>query len=236
MTPRTLTEAEVASFIAGGTGDEYRLRSLGFTPDVIYDIGADVGSMTLFAHGLWPEARIVAVEPFGPSYERLLRHVEGIPQITAIHAAIGKSPLWEPLVTTEQVPGFALHWLVVDVDSPIRRAWSSVGWVPSSVPAVTLSDLYAQYGGQQFIVKTDCEGAETAIMDDPASTEIVRQSAYFACELHGWNIGLGACPWGQATLGARMMAWLFDLANDRTMDCWIGGACIHAWSKRKDVT
>ena len=43
--------------------DVYKLQSLVFPPEVIFDIGANLGIYTLYAHRRFPRATVVAVEP-----------------------------------------------------------------------------------------------------------------------------------------------------------------------------
>ena len=75
------------------TNDCYHLKTLGFTPDIIYDIGANIGMFTRHALTLWPYSRVVSVEPHPETFQILKRNVAGYPNVTCIEAAIGKSPI-----------------------------------------------------------------------------------------------------------------------------------------------
>lgn len=67
---------------------EYRPRG---KPEVIFDLGANVGFVTLFFRRLYPEARIVAVEADPSTYKRLVRNVEGLPGVTTLNLAMAGS-------------------------------------------------------------------------------------------------------------------------------------------------
>ena len=59
-------------------------------PQVIIDLGAHFGDTVLYYHALFPNAKIIAVEPSSENYERLVKHVGHIQNITLVNAAIGQ--------------------------------------------------------------------------------------------------------------------------------------------------
>jgi FkbM family methyltransferase len=213
-------DEQEALFLNAGKADEYKLARLGFEPDVIYDIGADVGSVTMFAASLYPKSKIIAVEPNPWSFPRLAKNAANVPQIVAVNAAVGIGPLFEP--PTCDSP---LHWLVVDSSA---AAYDET-WPVSSVPAVTLADLYAQHGGKQYVVKVDCEGAEVGIMRQEASRQVLLNSSYFAAELHFW----GRTHEKMMEAVDTINRFLFELVQTHTMYTYQYGACGHVWAKRR---
>lgn len=200
--------------------DEYKFGKIGFVPDVIYDIGADVGSMTMVAHKLFPESRIIAVEPNPISYPKLVARTEGVSQITPVNAAVGHGIMYEPKVNDP------LHWMVVGENDPSCPD----DWPQASVPVIGLDELYATYGGKQYVVKMDCESAEYGIVTHPASREVLINSSYFAAEFHYWgrthNLMMVAVD--------GLMRFLFDLAQTHTIYTYSYGACQHVWAKHRD--
>ena len=50
-------------------GDCYALRRLAFAPEVIFDIGANVGAFTSYARFMFPHAKIISVEPDPRNFE-----------------------------------------------------------------------------------------------------------------------------------------------------------------------
>lgn len=213
------TAKEMESYIFGGSQDEYELGTLDFTPDVIYDIGADVGSVTRCAHKLHPAAKIIAVEPNPFTFPVLAEYAAGIPEVVPVNAAIGIGQMYEP------VEAGHLHWLVVGKDAP---TWSEK-WVPSKVPSLMLDDLYREHGGEQFVVKADCESAEYCLLTHEPSTEIIRQAAYFAAEFHIWARHGKDVP----VVANTTMMWLWHLAQTHTIRLKMIGACIHVWARKR---
>ena len=212
-------DEQEALFLAAGPGDEYKFSKISFEPDVIYDIGADVGSITLFVADLFPNTKIVAVEPNPWSFPRLTKNAAGIHNIVAVNAAVGQGPMFEP----DQCE--PLHWMVVSRDAP---AWNN-SLVPATVPAIGLDELHTQHGGERYAVKVDVEGGEVEMMRHEPSRQVLLNSAYFAAELHFW---------GQTR--AQMMAaydtvsrFFFELAQTHTLYTYSYGACGHVWAKRR---
>jgi FkbM family methyltransferase len=216
-----MTDAEQeALFLNAGLADEYKLARIGFEPDTIYDIGADCGSVTMFAHSLFPQAKIVAVEPNPWSFPRLRANTANIHQIVAVNAAVGQGPLFEP-----KQPCEPLHWMVVSQDSP---TWDE-NLVPCSVPVVGLDELYAVHGGDRYAVKLDIEAGEAALMRNAASRQMMLNSSYFAAELHFWGRTHELMMAAVDTINR----FLFDLAQTHTVYTYGYGACGHVWAKRR---
>jgi FkbM family methyltransferase len=213
-------DEQVALFLGAGVSDEYRLKTLGFEPDVIYDIGADVGSITMFAHATYPQARIVAVEPNPWSYPRLVENAKEIPQIVPLRAAIGQGQLYEAGPATQP-----LHWMVVGRDAP---SWKPE-LIPTNVPAVMLDELYVRYGGERYVVKMDCESGEYAALTHEPSCLMIINSAFFAAELHIWAREAKDVP----TVADTIWRFFFRLAQTHTLFTKCYGACIHVWAKKR---
>ncbi len=216
-----MTDDEAATIIANAAlCDEYRLGTLGFEPDVIYDIGADVGSITFHAHKLYPNAKIVAVEPNPWSFPRLEKNADGVENVIPVRAAIGQGQLYEAGPQTEP-----LHWMVVGNGAP---TWHE-GLVKTDVSAIMLNDLHSQYGGERYVVKMDCESGEFAALTHEPSRQMIIDSAFFAAELHVW-----AREGRDVTMVADTI-WRFfwRLAQTHTIFTKCYGACIHVWAKKR---
>lgn len=213
-------DEQEALFLSAGPSDEYKLTKMGFTPDVIYDIGADVGSITMFAHQTFPNAKIVAVEPNPWSFPRLKKNAAISPNIIAVNAGVGTGPMWQ--TAGDWGP---LHHQVLSENALSRGD----GMVPSTVPSVTLAELYRQHGGENYVVKLDCEGAETGIISHRESMQVIHGSAYFAAELHYW----GKTPAAMKEAVSLLLQFEFDLAQTHTVYGYAYGACKHVWAKRR---
>jgi len=220
MPDENVTDAEeVALYLSAGDSDEYKLAQIGFEPDVIYDIGADVGSVTMFANRTYPNAKIVSVEPNPWSFRHLSKHADGIPEIVPIHAAAGVGQMYEP---TKAEP---LHWMVVGRESP---SWHD-GLKKSDIPSVTLGELHKSHGGVQYVVKIDCESAEYGILTHPDSRQMILGCSYFAAEFHYW----GRTHDGMMVVVNALELFLFELAQTHTVYSYAYGACKHVWAKRR---
>jgi FkbM family methyltransferase len=115
----------------------------GRTP-VIVDAGANIGAASLWFHKVFPEARIVALEPEPGNFRMLKRNVDRHSSVIRLAAAISS------------VPGFAQ----VKND---RRGWSArTSRADSGVPILTMRDAFTNCGGgDPFIAKIDIEGFES---------------------------------------------------------------------------
>lgn len=169
------------------TLDTYKLRSLRFQPDVIFDIGANVGVFTTYARILFPDARIVAIEPHYANFRQLCDNVPPS-NVVFLNQALGLGSMWrypdirntDDLQTTTaetyissgsgyQLPDIQGHPLV---ESPIR--------------GVMLDSLFAEFTrpDQRVIVKIDCEGAENVLFCHPPSIEALCGADFVTMELH----------------------------------------------------
>jgi FkbM family methyltransferase len=207
-------------FLSAGATDEYKFGSLGFQPDTISDSGADCGSITMFIHKVFPNSKIVAVEPNPWSFPRLAKNAAPHPEIIAVNAAVGHGPLFEPAGDVSP-----LHWMVVSRNAP---SWGE-NLVPSKVPVIGLDELYATHGGERYAVKVDCETAEIEMMRHGPSRQVLLNSSYFAAELHFWGRTQEEMMGGYDTVNR----FLFDLAQTHTLYTYSYGACGHVWAKRR---
>ena len=156
--------------------DCYRLRRLlKHPPDVVYDVGACLGTFSLWAGFLFPQARIVVVEPHREHCDMLSRLFAQTDRVSIEQAAIGCGPVQ---TAPAAHPAHRIYANIPDGIVP------SGGYAPSSVPVTTLADLYARHGGDRYIVKLDCEGAETTIFEHRPSASVLMRAAMVAGELH----------------------------------------------------
>ncbi len=161
--------------------DTYRLRALDFAPDLVLDVGANVGCFTGFAKSLWPECRVVAVEPHPDNFTVLRDTVGGLPGVTLVFGALGNGPIRRRLgpnagghLYTSESVGFTREGLAAREDFEPHDVWCYM-----------LNDLLAIVGVRgEYIVKIDCEGAEQVLFDHKPSLEALRDAAYWTAELH----------------------------------------------------
>lgn len=215
-------DEQEALFLSAGSVDEYNLAKIKFVPDVLYDIGADVGSVTLHANKLFPQTKIVAVEPNPWSFPRLAKNAVDIPQIVPVNVAIGRAPMYTPA----REAASPLLWFVTEKDSPV---WGDALPI-ATVPSMTLAELYAVHGGEHYAVKVDCEGGEVGMMEHEPSRKVLLNSSYFAAEIHYWGRTQERMLDGADIINRFM----FELLQTHTVYTYGYGVCVHVWAKRRE--
>lgn len=148
--------------------DCYGIKQIPEQPDVVLDIGANVGSFSLFAKSVWPDAKIVALEPFPSTYSVLQQNIKGT-DIQAFNLALGN--------------GYPVH-LVQGADSGSNR--TSQTQEGPMVNTITLQDLVRSQvpPGGTYMIKLDCEGGEWGIWQDPVSLSVLLKACAVSAELH----------------------------------------------------
>lgn len=167
------------------TCDIYRLRSLPFEPDVIFDIGGNVGVFTRFAAQLFPQAeRIVAVEP-DPHNIAIFKHHTTDPRVVLLERALGHGPIYHGLTA---VNGSGETYLSVGLGYSKFQTGATIEL--SNVPAISLSEVFHPYWrpGMKTLIKIDCEGAENCLWHDAASMAILKMADYLCMELHSFAV------------------------------------------------
>lgn len=130
---------------------------LGFVAGVrtILDIGANVGASTLYFAGQYPEARILAFEPFTESYELLARNVQGLSRISTFNFGLSDQDRQAPL-----------HLGVFDsVTNSLGHSSEASGQRDVVVQLRNSGDVLAEQNITEVdILKLDTEGSELPIL------------------------------------------------------------------------
>lgn len=168
------------------TCDTYHLRQIPFRPDVVFDIGANIGIFSRFARQLWPKAYIVAVEPHPDNIENFKRFTH-LSNLVLIEKALGGQG---PLFHGRGAPNGAHEcYHTAGLGFPLekmREARDRVEMV--IIRTVTIAELVDAYWhpGLRSVMKIDCEGAENSIWGDWLSMKALAQMDYLALELHDY--------------------------------------------------
>lgn len=119
------------------------------SPQIIIDLGANIGLTTLYLAARAPNAHFICVEPVPMNAELLRRNVAAIPKATVVNAAVAA----ESGTLTFDDSGAA--W---------GGALSSQGRL--SVRSISVDDLLAEHvpDGRIDLLKMDIEGAEQAVL------------------------------------------------------------------------
>lgn len=172
----------VAKIIKREVLESYDLDRIDFEPgDVVIDIGAHVGVVSIYLAKKYPFLRILAFEPTPTNFKRLLWNIaqNKVTNVTPIHAAI-----------VGQGRRFRLTY------NDRTNTGGASGYIRGKrirVPAMTLDEvfttLWSTQGGTAYevdrckLLKVDCEGAEYDIFTG-ASEAILSRVDYLRGEFH----------------------------------------------------
>lgn len=210
------------------TEDTYRLKQVRFQPDIVFDIGANVGIFTRYARALFPKAKIVAVEP-NPENCAHFRKFTDRNNIWLMEYALGKGELFHGTTARngsgETYLSAGLGYPLEDMIEAVNRR--DLGLESSTVPAMTLEEIVASRWrkGEKMLLKIDCEGAENTIWGDRKSMDILRQADYLAMEVHDYALN--------GTEHKKVVEATFKaLASlEKTHQCERDG--VHFWATKK---
>lgn len=163
------------------TEDCYRLRKLDFIPDLVFDIGANVGTFTRFARSLWPNAKIIAVEPHAENAAHFRKFTD-MRDVELIEAAIGSGPVYR---INTAANGAGEVYMSAGPGYPKGKIAGDSRFEQKAVRTVQLVDVIGKYWkGHQAIAKIDCEGAENHIFAHSPSMAALLCMNYVAMEIH----------------------------------------------------
>jgi FkbM family methyltransferase len=150
-------------------GREY-IPPEGVDPAVIVDLGSNAGFSVLFFKSLYPNARVVAVEPHPGTFERLCLNTAHLDGVDLVNAAVtdhdGEVTLYSG---TES-------WSAGLTSADTR----STAWV---IPAVTLGRLADDLKLPAIdLLKMDIEGSETQVLS--SSQSALRETQTVMFEFH----------------------------------------------------
>jgi FkbM family methyltransferase len=128
---------------------------LPFSPNVIVDAGANIGTASIYFTHRYPEAKIIAIEPEASNFAVLARNVRPYPAIVPFHAALwnrdGEIGVSEP----DPATGAKGNW-----------AFVTHGGSGVKVRAITMRTLMKELQVQAIdLLKIDVEGAEKEVFE-----------------------------------------------------------------------
>eukprot|EP00301_Raphidiophrys_heterophryoidea_P023317 c7237_g1_i1.p1 GENE.c7237_g1_i1~~c7237_g1_i1.p1 ORF type:complete len:363 (+),score=104.05 c7237_g1_i1:80-1168(+) len=140
------------------TNDQYHISQLDLTADdVVFDIGAHVGCFALSVAKLFPETRVVAVEPLPPNFYFLKQNVERLQLKNVVLVNKGLSS-----------HAHAMRFWLNPGNTGGSSAFEPHDTHEFCVPTTTLSNLLTEFamGKKNVVVNMDCEGCEFDTMLD----------------------------------------------------------------------
>ena len=150
------------------------LRTLGFKPGSILDIGAHHGGWSVLVGALWPEADVLSIEANEACRGLLAQHVRDF-KIVALSDTAGQAFFWKSTESNTEGSSFF-------------REQSNHAFIPVKVETTTL-DLLAGDTVYDFI-KMDCQGAEAQIIQGGTST--LRKAEFVLLEMQIQEYNQGA--------------------------------------------
>lgn len=141
---------------------------------VIIDAGANIGAASIYFAKMFPDAKIVAVEPDPQNAEICRRNCESVGNITVVEAAIGAAPGKVKLARPD-----------MDKTSCAVRTERGEG---ADIRVVTVDELLGEagLGGNLFIIKIDIEGFENDLFS--SDTSWLSEATVVIIELHDWML------------------------------------------------
>lgn len=163
--------------------EQYNFDKIDFKEgDVVIDIGANVGMVSIYLAKKYPFLKIYAFEPVKQNYENLLRNIEinNIPDdvITAENIAITKDRRNINIITPLDNTGAS--------SSVIERHLTSINSnINPNIKTITFDDIFEKYNIDKCkLLKIDCEGAEYEILYS-ASENNLKKCNNMRAEFHG---------------------------------------------------
>jgi FkbM family methyltransferase len=159
----------------------YRLAELRFKKgDIVLDVGAHIGGVSIILATLQPKIRIIAYEPSSSNFAMLTENLRAnrITNVTTVQQAVTGEPgemtlTWSATETAGSTVGLR---------DDARRAREAAGWSSETVTCVTLDETFQTHGIDRCAwLKLDCEGAE---WDIAAKTGVLDRIDRISLELH----------------------------------------------------
>lgn len=155
--------------------DVYGLESIAFQPeDIVIDVGAHIGLVSLYLAKRWPFLRIFAFEPHPANYANFARNLR--------LNNVSNVSLFQQAVTADGRP--IMLRLVDSNTGGATAVFDMAGaYTVGPVESVTLQDIFDRTiapNQRCRLLKLDCEGTEYEIVPSP----VLDRVDFFAAEFH----------------------------------------------------
>lgn len=141
----------------------------GFTPQTILDLGAHFGDTALYYNVVYPNTKIIAVEPDPVNFERLKKNTAAYPNIIPVHCAVGAETGTITLFLAQNGLGHST--------TARKESHGSV-----QVAQATIGEILGKQGLKSVdLIKFDIEGAEAVLFKN---SMLAQMSRAFIGELH----------------------------------------------------
>ena len=137
---------------------EYELAKITPEPKFIIDGGACGGCASVYFANMYPEARIIAIEPDAQNFELLSRNIEPYPNVKGLRAGLcgGNRDKWLRIKNPDRTYGDFVSYVTEETDKDRD----------DSIPGLTIGNILKKSGFERIdILKLDVEGAEKYIFE-----------------------------------------------------------------------
>jgi FkbM family methyltransferase len=152
----------------------------------VLDIGAHIGSFSLYSRCRWRFAAIWAFEPEPENFEILRHNVERL-RVRCVHAAYGDGSGCICQNPKHWKESMVARYRNVDM-ATVPPAAVAPAEPPVLVPSMQLQTLVAQLGKvadtSRILLKMDIEGAEAYLMHDTTFDATLKHIDVFGLEVH----------------------------------------------------
>lgn len=157
-------------------------EGINFVPDVVLDLGANVGIFTRYARKLWPDSLIISVEP-NEGNHRVFQEYTDDPRIILLKNAIGQGQMYYCHGAVNGAHECYLSQGIGYNELAFKELGKAGVTETSAVKPLMLTDL-KEYCKGKVLLKLDIEGNETVIFNDPPSMDLMKTFEYICMELH----------------------------------------------------
>lgn len=168
------------------TEDVYKFKELRFTPSVVIDMGANVGTASRFIRELFPDCLIVAIEP-NPSNLEVFKQFTKDGNLILIEKAIGTGKVYHGLTAAN---GSGETYLSNSEAFPENKMLKDNRMESCEVQTIRLSEIISKYvyPFDKLVIKMDIEGNENSLFFDPIEMAALRRADYLAAEVHRYAL------------------------------------------------
>ena len=162
--------------------NEYDFKNIYFKDgDVVIDIGANVGMVSILLAKKFPFLKIYSFEPLKENYDNFIKNIElnNIPKgvITAENKAVTKDGRLITMSINSANKGGSSTTDVISVNSIMTKE-------NSQVESITLEEIFKKYNINKLkLLKIDCEGSEYEILYN-VNTDILNNIENLIGEFH----------------------------------------------------
>jgi len=145
-------------------------------PQVILDIGGNIGGSAIYFAVHFPRARIYAFEPIEENFTLLKRNISPYPHIQAFPVALGNSNRVQEIFSSDNPKNYGGFSFFPEGSNPVQKR---------KVQIKHARDYLCEIGVKKTdLIKIDTEGSEYDILTS-MGPEMLRKTTWMVGELHG---------------------------------------------------